>query len=104
MRMRRHSPGLALTLLTAIGIIGFVDRILMNVMVEPLKAEFGLSDKAIGLLTGLAFALVNVVLGLAVARVAERRRRLTLVAIGTVLWSIATAACGAVSNFTQLAL
>lgn len=101
---RRLSPGLALTILTAIGVIGFVDRIIMNVLVEPIKAEFGLTDTQIGLVNGLAFALLNVVLGLFVARLAERMRRLTLVAIGTFFWSLATAATGLAASFTQLLL
>jgi MFS family permease len=94
----------ALVLLTSISICGFVDRILMQTLVEPVKAEFGLTDFQIGLVAGLAFAVLNVVLGLWVARIAERRRRMTLVSIGTVLWSIATAACGMANNFLQLVL
>lgn len=102
--MRRLSPTLALTLLAAIGIIGFVDRIIMNVLVEPIKAEFQLSDTEIGLVNGLAFALLNIILGLIVARVAERKRRLTLIAFGTFFWSLATAATGMAQNFVQLLL
>lgn len=98
------SPVWALAILTCIYICGFIDRIIMQVLVEPVKAEFGLSDFQIGLLTGLAFAVLNVVLGLYIARIAERRRRMTLISIGAVLWSIATAACGMVSNFIQLVL
>jgi MFS family permease len=104
MIMRRDSPWLALTLLTAIATIGFVDRIVMNVLAVPVKAEFQLSDTQIGLLTGLAFAVLNVTLALVVARYAERGRRLTLIAVGTVLWSLATALCGLVASFTQLLL
>lgn len=102
--LRRASPGLALAVLTAIGVIGFADRIIMNVLVEPIKAEFGLSDFQIGLVNGLAFAVLNVVLGLFVARLAERMRRLTLVAIGTFFWSLATGATGLATSFTQLLL
>jgi MFS family permease len=94
----------ALAVLTSISICGFIDRILMQTLVEPVKAEFGLSDFQIGLVAGLAFAVLNVVLGLWIARIAERRRRITLVSIGTVLWSIATAACGWANNFIQLVL
>jgi len=100
----RNSPKLALLMITCISICGFVDRIIMQVLVEPVKAEFGLSDFQIGLVAGLAFAVLNVVLALWVARIAERRRRLTLVTIGTVLWSIATAACGLANSFIQLVL
>ncbi|MDE2597511.1 MAG: MFS transporter [Sphingomonadales bacterium] len=102
--VRRDSPRLALIVLTAIGTAGFIDRIVMNVLVEPLKREFGLSDTQIGLLTGLAFAVLNVTLGIAVARLAERQRRLSLIALGTLLWSLATALCGAVTSWPALLL
>jgi predicted MFS family arabinose efflux permease len=104
MKTRRDAPWLALTLLTAIATVGFIDRIVMNVLAVPVQAEFGITDTAVGLLTGLAFALLNVTLGIAVARYAERGHRLSLIALGTLLWSLATAACGFVANFTQLLL
>ena len=97
-------PGWALFVLTAISTCGFIDRIVMNVLVQPIKAEFRLTDLQIGLVAGFAFALLNVVLGLWLSRVAERRRRLTLVGIGTFLWSVATAACGMATSFATLAL
>lgn len=100
----KERPRLALVLLAAIAVVGFIDRIIMNVLVEPLKAEFGLSDTQIGLLNGLAFAALHVVLGLVVARIAERRRRVSLIAIGTFFWSVATAACGMAATVTQLLL
>jgi MFS family permease len=90
--------------LTAISTCGFIDRIVMNVLVQPIKAEFRLSDTEIGLVAGLAFATLYVVLGVWVARLAERRRRLTLIGIGTLLWSVATAACGAATSFAALVL
>ena len=100
--MRRSaSPGFALAVLTAIGTVGFIDRIVVNVLVEPLKAEFGLSDAQIGLL-GFAFAALQILFGLLFARLAERVRRLSLVAVGVALWSLATAACGLVTSWGQL--
>jgi MFS family permease len=104
MSTRRDSPWLALTLLTAISTVGFIDRIVMNVLAVPIKAEFGLSNTQVGLLTGLAFAVLNVALGIVIARYAERGHRLSLIAIGTLLWSLATAACGMVGNWFQLLL
>lgn len=100
--MRRDSPWLALILLTAISTVGFIDRIVMNVLAVPIQAEFGLSDTQVGLLTGLAFSVLNATLGIVVARYAERGRRLSLIAVGTLAWSLATAACGLVTNFVQL--
>jgi predicted MFS family arabinose efflux permease len=102
--LRRDAPWLALGLLTAIATVGFSDRIVMNVLAVPVQAEFHISDTQVGLLTGFAFAVLNVLLGIAVARYAERGHRLSLIAVGTLLWSIATAACGFVGNFTQLLL
>jgi MFS family permease len=101
-RGRLASPGWALFLLTGISICGFIDRIIMQVMVEPLKLAFHLTDLEIGLLVGLAFALLNVLLSLWVARLAERRERVSLVWIGTILWSIATSLCGAATSFGAL--
>jgi predicted MFS family arabinose efflux permease len=99
---RRTHPAWALFLLAAISTCGFIDRIVMNVLVEPIKREFGLTDLQVGLVAGLAFAILNVVLGLWVARIAERRRRLTLISLGTFLWSIATALCGFAGSFVSL--
>ncbi len=104
MGLTRTNPGWALFLLAAISTCGFIDRIVMNVLVEPIKREFHLSDFQVGLVAGLAFALLNVLLSVWVARIAERRRRLTLVAVGTLLWSIATVTCGLAASFGQLML
>src|SRR3569623_1118306 len=82
MKTRRDAPGLALTLLTAILTVGFIDRIVMNVLAVPIQAEFHLTDTQVGLLTGFAFALLNVTLGIAVARYAERGNRMGLLVVG----------------------
>lgn len=100
---RRDSPGLALILLTGVATVGFVDRIVVNVLVEPLKREFDLTDFQVSLL-GAAFAVLNILGGLVIARVAERTTRLTLTVIGTIAWSVATALCGMVTSWIQLLL
>lgn len=100
---RRDSPWLALILLAGVGTIGFIDRIVVNVLVEPLKQEFALSDTQVSLM-GVAYAVLNMAVGIGIARLAERVRRLTLIATGTVLWSIATGACGLAASWTQLLL
>lgn len=100
---RRDSPWLALTLLAGVATVGFIDRIVVNVLVEPLKAEFGLTDFQVSLMGG-AFAVLNVLAGFGIARIAERTQRVALIALGTLLWSVATALCGAAANFVQLLL
>ena len=99
--MRRNSPWLALILLMAISTVGFIDRIVVNVLVEPIKGEFALSDRQVSLM-GVAFTVLNIGVGLVVARFAERTRRLTLISVGTLLWSAATAACGLAASWVQL--
>jgi len=102
-RLRRATPGLALVLLAGVGTVGFVDRIVVNVLVEPLKTEFGLSDTQVSFM-GLAFAVMQILVGIGFARLAERMRRLTLIATGTVIWSFATALCGLAGSWIQLLL
>ncbi|MES2699044.1 MAG: MFS transporter, partial [Pseudomonadota bacterium] len=103
MNLRRTTPWLALAILTGISTVGFIDRIVVNVLVEPVKAEFGLSDAQVSLM-GVAFTVLNIAVGLTIARVAERVRRISLISFGTVLWSAATALCGWASGWTNLLL
>jgi MFS family permease len=103
MKTRRDAPWLALAILSGIATVGFVDRIVVNVLVEPLKAEFSLSDTQVSLL-GFAYAAINIGLMIVIARLAERVRRLTLISFGTFIWSLATAACGWAGSWTHLLL
>jgi MFS family permease len=100
---RRTSPWLALVLLAGVGTVGFIDRIVVNVLVEPLKAEFELTDTQVSFM-GLAFAVLNILAGIGIARVAERATRVALTAAGTLIWSAATALCGVAASWTQLLL
>ena len=98
---RSNSPWFALIVLTGISTVGFIDRIVVNVLVEPIKAEFTLSDTQVSFM-GTAFAVLNIGLAVLVARYAERVRRLNLIAFGTFLWSIATAICGLAGSWAGL--
>lgn len=100
----RFRRSVALAALFVIGTINFVDRQLLSVLVEPIRAEMQFSDTQFGLLTGLAFALFYAGMGVPVAMIADRWNRVRLIAICCVVWSGFTAACGVVSNFWQLAL
>ncbi|NIJ08102.1 putative MFS family arabinose efflux permease [Sphingomonas vulcanisoli] len=98
----RHGARLTLLLLTAVYVLNFVDRQLVAILGQPIKADLGLSDSRLGLLNGLAFALFNSALGLPIARIAERRSRIAVVSWSLALWSIATAACGLARGLPQL--
>ena len=91
-----------LGLLLAVSMFGFVDRQIIAALGQPIKRDLGLSDAELGLLGGLAFALLNTAVSIPIARLAERARRVTIYAIGVFLWSLATMACGLASGFAQL--
>lgn len=101
MNLRSASPWVALVILTGISTIGFIDRIVVNVLVEPVKAEFGLTDSQVSLM-GVAFTALYIVITLIIARLAERVRRMSLISFGTLLWSGATALCGWATGWTNL--
>lgn len=94
----------ALGMLLVIYILNFLDRQVVNILAEPIKLELGLADWQLGMLTGLAFALFYTVLGLPIARLAERADRVKIISIAVGIWSAFTMACGLASNFLQLLL
>jgi MFS family permease len=81
-----------------------VDRYLFGLLIEPIKAEFGLSDSLMGLLAGFAFSVFNTVAGIPVARLADRSIRRTIIAWGLFFWSFMAAGCGLAQNVWQLTL
>jgi MFS family permease len=93
--------GLLAALLAAY-VLAFVDRQVLNLLVEPIKRDLHLSDTQVSLLQGLAFALFLSAAGLPVGRLVDKRRRITLIALGVGFWSLATAACGLVRGYPQL--
>src|SRR5262245_25725483 len=93
-----------LGLLFVVNVFNFVDRQILAILLEPIKAELGASDSEMGFLTGLAFALFYTVAGIPIARLADRGSRRTVIAVGLALWSGMTAVSGLVRSFGQLAL
>ena len=85
-------------------IFNFVDRSIVSILKIPIKTEFGLSDTQLGLLGGLAFALLYTGLGIPVAWLADRSNRVRIVATAMALWSVMTALCGAATGFWTLFL
>ena len=79
-----------------------VDQRILGLAMQDIKKEFLLSDTQLGLLTGLAFSLFYSVLGVPLARWADRGDRVRVLALTTAIWSAAIALCAAVTNFVQL--
>lgn len=90
--------------LTLVYVFNFVDRQILSVVQEPMRAELGLSDTQLGLLQGLTFALFYVSMGIPLARWADVGVRRDVVALSVGVWSVMTALCGMAQNFTQLLL
>jgi len=80
----------------------FMDRQIVSILMEDISAEFNLNDTQLGLLSGLAFALLYGILGVPVARLADKYNRMKIIAISLTLWSGVTVLCGMVNNFWQL--
>lgn len=84
--------------------LNVADRQLVAVAAESIKSDLELSDTQLGLLTGIAFAVLYCGLGLPLARIADRGDRVRLIAASAAVWSAFTALCGTVQSFWQLAL
>jgi predicted MFS family arabinose efflux permease len=94
----------ALWLLLAIYTLNFVDRQIVAVLGEDIKRDLSLTDTQLGLLGGLAFAVFYTVLGIPIARFAERGNRVGIISAALVVWSGFTALCGTAGNFVQILL
>ncbi|HME40867.1 MAG TPA: MFS transporter [Steroidobacteraceae bacterium] len=91
----------ALFVLFVINLLNFFDRQLIGALGEPIRKEFHLSDTALGLL-GTVATLMYAVVGLPLGRLADRWYRTRLLAAGTAVWSLLTAASGLAHNYSQL--
>lgn len=96
------AAGWFLVVMLTVGyIFSFVDRYILGLLIEPIKAEFDLSDRSIGWLLS-AFTLVYGFVGIFMGWLVDRGKRLWIVSIGVALWSAATVATGMAKNFVQL--
>lgn len=82
--------------------LAFVDRQALALLVQPIKEDLGVSDTAMSLLYGLSFTMFYVLVGIPVARLADRANRRNIVAGAIFIWSVATALCGLARSFTTL--
>ena len=94
----------ALAILAIVYMFNFIDRQILAILLPAIRDEFGVSDVWLGFLSGTAFAMFYIVLGIPFARYADRHNRRNLVAFALALWSGMTALCGVAVNFWHLAL
>jgi predicted MFS family arabinose efflux permease len=93
-----------LFVLFLVGASSYVDKNIIGVLLEQIKAEFRVSDAMLGLLSGISFALFYASFGIPVARWADRGDRKAVITFALLIWSAMTALCGLASTFWQLAL
>src|SRR5271170_1153761 len=93
-----------LAVLILVYTFNFIDRQIVGILAIPIKAELGLSDSQLGLMGGLAFALFNTLLGIPIARLADKVSRTGIMTAALALWSLMTALCGLTTSFAQLFL
>lgn len=94
----------ALGLLFLVYVLNFLDRQIVNILAEDIRNELGLKDWQIGAMTGLSFAIFYSILGLPIARLAERGDRPRIIATSIIVWSAFTGLCGFAQTFAQFAL
>src|SRR5580658_1965237 len=90
-----------LFILFAINLLNFFDRQLLGALAEPIRKEFHLSDTSLGSLATV-FTIMYAIVGLPLGRLSDKWIRTRLIAIGTGVWSLLTAASGLAQNFTQM--
>jgi MFS family permease len=91
-----------LVVLVIVYTFNFIDRQIVGILAVPIKGELHLSDSQLGLMGGLAFALFYTLLGIPIARLADRVSRTWIMTVALALWSLMTAMCGLTQNFAQL--
>ena len=88
--------------LLVMAMLSYLDRQIMSLMVDPIRADLGISDFQMGLLQGLAFGLFYAIFGLVMGWLVDRFQRRWVIYLGVTGWSLATAACGLAGSFWQL--
>lgn len=93
-----------LVILTLVYVSNSIDRTAMSILIEPVKAEFKLSDSQLGLLTGLAFGLTYALAGLPMGWLIDRVNRTKLLAAVVAIWSVCTTICGFAQSYPALVM
>jgi len=88
--------------LTVVNISSNIDRVIVNLLVEPMKRDLHLSDTQMSLLMGLSFALFYATLGLPMGRLADRINRRNMIIVGVAVWSAMTTFSGMVRSYWHL--
>ena len=102
MNKLRSSANYVLGLSFALTAMNVMDRQLLAIAAGAIQSEFSLSDTELGILTGFAFVVMHVGVGVPISALADRTNRRNLIAAGLVAWSALTAAPGLAQNYVQI--
>ncbi|HVM86946.1 MAG TPA: MFS transporter [Puia sp.] len=100
--IKNNYKNYVLLMLTLVYVFNFIDRQLLVILQESIKKKLHLSDTQLGLLSGFTFAVFYVILGIPIARLADKGNRRNIVVFSLCLWSMMTALSGMARNFFQL--
>jgi MFS family permease len=98
----QHYAWYVVAVLTLANVSGFVDRQILSLLVRPIQRDFGITDTQMSYLLGLSFAVFYSVLGIPIARWADRSSRRSIIGGGVALWSVFTTMCATASTFGRL--
>ena len=93
-----------LVILMLVLAFNLMDRLALGVVLQSIKVDLRLSDTQLGFMSGIAIALFYSIMGIPIARWADRGNRVTIISLSTALWSVMMAACGLAQSFLQLLL
>lgn len=88
--------------LTFAYLVSFVDRQILSLLIEPIRADLEISDTQISLLGGFAFAVLYTTVGIPIAWLADHRSRRMIISAGIAVWTVMTALCGLAQTFWQM--
>ena len=97
-------PAYALFLLFLSNVLNYADRSLLGIVVDPVKADLRLSDTQMSIVSGTAFVIFNLVVGIFIARWVDRGNRKVILLLGVAIWSAATALTALAEGFVSLTL
>ena len=89
-------------ILVLLSLFSWLDRQIIVLLIDPIKQDLGISEVQIGLLTGSAFAVLYAVMGFPLGWAVDRYNRRNIIALGVMVWSLATIFCGLARSFGQL--
>ena len=92
-----------LVVLLIVYVFNFIDRQIISILAEEIKADLGISDADIGFLYGTAFAVFYAVFGIPLGKLADTWSRKSLISLGLGFWSLMTALSGTARSFAALA-